>query len=43
MPQSIPPGLTRDHVLKALDDLDAGVEHPFGPPTGYELVHEGRR
>src|SRR5262249_7795451 len=30
-------------VLKALADLDAGVEHPFGSPTGYELVHEGRR
>ena len=24
-------------------DLDAGVEHPFGAPTGYELVHEGKR
>ena len=43
MPQSIPPGLTRDHVLQALDDLDAGADHPFGPPTGYELVHRGRR
>ena len=31
------------HVLQALADLDAGIEHPFGPPTGYELVHEGRR
>jgi hypothetical protein len=26
-----------------LADLDAGAEHPFGPPTGYELVHEGKR
>ena len=43
MPQSIPKGLTREDVLRALADLDAGVEHPFGPPTGYELVHEGRR
>ena len=43
MPQSIPQGLNRDHVLKALVDLDAGIDHPFGRPTGYELVHEGRR
>jgi hypothetical protein len=42
MPQSIPAGLNRDHVLKTLTDIDAGIEHPFGNPTGYELVHEGR-
>jgi hypothetical protein len=30
-------------VLQAIADLDAGVDHPFGQPTGYELVHEGRR
>lgn len=42
MPQSIPPGLTQEHVLKALADLDAGMDHPFGPPTGYEVVHEGK-
>lgn len=42
MPHSIPRGLTREHVLRALADLDAGVGHPFGSPTGYELVHEGR-
>src|SRR5690348_6124637 len=43
MPQSVPKGLSREHVLRALAELDAGVEHPFGPPTGYELVHERRR
>jgi hypothetical protein len=32
MPQSIPPGLTREHVLRALSDLDAGVEHPSARP-----------
>jgi hypothetical protein len=36
MPQAIPQSLTRAAVLQALADLDAGVEHPFGPPTGYE-------
>src|SRR5689334_3073097 len=43
MPQSIPAGLMKEHVLQALADLDAGIEHPFGQPTGYFLVHEGRR
>lgn len=43
MPQSIPKGLTREHVLKALADLDAGIDHPFGNPTSYELVHAGKR
>src|SRR5208337_3522938 len=43
MPQSIPAGLTRTHVLQALADIDAGVDHPFGQPTGYELLHEGKR
>lgn len=43
MPQSIPAGLTQEHVLRALADLDAGIDHPFGQPTGYELVHDGKR
>jgi hypothetical protein len=43
MPQSIPPGLKKDHVLQALSDLDGGIDHPFGAPTGYELVHGDKR
>jgi hypothetical protein len=43
MPQSIPAGLTRENVLRALADLDAGTDHPFGAPTGYELHHDGKR
>src|SRR5262249_34281268 len=43
VPQSISHGLKREHVLKALAELASGAEHPFGPPTGYELVHEGKR
>ena len=43
MPQSIPAGLTREHVLRTLSDLDAGIDHPFGKPTGYELVHDDKR
>ena len=43
MPQSIPPGLTQDHVLRTLADLDGGIAHQFGQPTGYELVHNSKR
>lgn len=43
MKHSIPAGLTRSHVLMALADLDAGESHPFGQPTGYEVVHDGKR
>jgi 5-methylcytosine-specific restriction protein A len=43
MPQSIPRVLNREHVLRALAGRDAGTDHPFGSPTGYELVHDGRR
>jgi hypothetical protein len=42
MPQAIPPGLTREHILLALAELDRGTTHPFGEPTGYELIHEGK-
>jgi len=43
VPQSIPPGLTKEHVLRSLADIDGGTAHPFGDPTKYELVHEGKR
>ena len=43
MPQSIPPGLKKEHILRTLADLDGGIDHPFGQPTGYELVHDGKR
>ncbi len=43
MPKAIPPGLTPDHVLRTLAELDDGLDHPFGPPTGYELLHAGRQ
>jgi hypothetical protein len=43
VPQSIPKGLTRDHALLALADLDAGAKHDFGDPTKYELLWAGKR
>jgi hypothetical protein len=43
MPRSIATGLTHQHILLAIADLDAGIEHPFGAPTGYEVVHDAKR
>ena len=40
MPKAIPEGLTTEHVLLALQDLDNGMEHSFGQATGYELVYD---
>ncbi len=42
MTKAIPDGLTEQHVLLALKDLDDKVEHDFGGPTGYQLTHEGK-
>jgi len=43
MPQSIPAGLEKEHILRTLVDLDAGIDHPFGKSTGYELAHDDKR
>lgn len=39
MSQSIPAGLKKEHILSALAELDKGLDHNFGTPTGYLLVH----
>lgn len=43
MSKSIPKGLTQQHILSALTDLDSGVDTPFGQATGYVLAHNGKR
>jgi hypothetical protein len=35
-------GLSKQHVLDALQALDGGREHRFGEQTTYELIHQGR-
>ncbi len=42
MPKPIPPGLTKEHILRTLAEIDGGIEHPFGKATGYELVHNSK-
>lgn len=42
-PASIAQQMTADDVREAIADYDGGIEHPFAPSTGYDLIHEGRR
>jgi hypothetical protein len=39
----IPDGITREDVIEAIQDSNAGVEHSFGPSTFYDLIHDGER
>ena len=43
MPDLIPKGITRTHIIDAIRELDTGVEHQFGESTGYDVLFEGRR
>lgn len=43
IPDKIPNGILRQHILEALRNLDAGVPHKFGLSTGYDLIFENRR
>jgi 5-methylcytosine-specific restriction enzyme A len=40
---TIPDDITRDDVLAAIRDLDAGVQHTFGPSTRYDVLFQGKR
>lgn len=39
----IPSGLTREHVLAAINELDIGIPTRFGRSTRFDLLHEGRK
>lgn len=34
--------ISREHILQALGDLNAGVKHAFADSTGFDLVHRGK-
>ena len=36
-------GITREHVLKAIADLDAGIQHRWGKSRKHDLIYEGKR
>jgi hypothetical protein len=39
----IPAGINREHVFRAIDALEGGTAHTFGPSTDYDLLHDDRR
>jgi 5-methylcytosine-specific restriction protein A len=43
MPNRIAEGITRDHLLLAIEQIEAGVRHRFADSTGYDVFHERRR
>jgi hypothetical protein len=40
---AIPDGISSQHILTALADLDTDAHHEFGESTGYDVLHQGRR
>src|SRR5205823_3310813 len=36
----IPDGISREDVLQAIRDFEAGAEHEFGDSTKYDLIHD---
>ena len=43
MPNRIPDGITREHLLEAIRLFEDGTEHGFADSTGYDLLHNDRR
>lgn len=43
MPDGIPDGITRDDVLQAIIDYDAGAAHEFAESIAYDVIHNGKR
>jgi 5-methylcytosine-specific restriction protein A len=39
----IPDGITRQHIVEAIRDLDRGTRHVFGESTGYDVLYDNRR
>lgn len=43
MAERIPKGITRAHILAAIEDLKKNVPHPFGRSVFYDVLHERER
>lgn len=42
-PKGVPDGITREHLLAGIDDLDQSKDHSFGNSTGYDVLHANKR
>lgn len=43
MADNIPDGLTRQHLVQAIREYDAGAPHGFAQSTTYDVLYKGRR
>lgn len=43
MTTKLPAGITRQHLLEAIAEIDNSVPHPFGESTGYDVLYNGER
>ncbi|MBO2623641.1 HNH endonuclease [Shewanella algae] len=43
MADKIPDGITKEHIINAIQALDRGVEHKFADSTGYDVLYDSRR
>jgi 5-methylcytosine-specific restriction protein A len=43
MTNHLPDGITRHHLLQALQELDDGATHLFAASTGFDVFHQGKR
>jgi len=43
MAERLPDGITREHLLAAIDDLDHNASHTFGKSVSWDVLYEGRR
>jgi len=39
----IPEGITREHLLQAIQEFEGGIDHRFGPSSTYDVFHDGKR
>ena len=43
MPNNLPDGINRDHILQAIQDLEDGLEHPFADSREYDVLFADKR
>lgn len=39
----IPDGITAEHIRAAAAELDAGIDHGYGPSTNWDVIIDGKR
>ena len=42
MADGIPEGITKEHILRAIEAIDNGLPHKFAESTGYDLTFQDK-